>query len=49
MTYDCVSEIVHLSIQEVIDIFDKFVECPRGKLTNIICIDECHNKDQFGY
>ena len=47
MTYDCVSEIVHLSIQEVIDIFDKFVECPRGKLTNIICIDECHNKDQF--
>ena len=29
-------------------IFDRYINCPRGNLSKIICIDECHNKKQFG-
>ena len=48
MTYKCAAELNDISTQEVLRIFDEFIECPRGKLSKIICIDECHNKDQFG-
>ena len=48
MTYKCAAELNDISTQEVLRIFDEYIECPRGKLSKIICIDECHNKDQFG-
>ena len=48
MTYKCAAELNNISTQEVLRIFDEYIKCPRGKLSKIICIDECHNKDQFG-
>ena len=47
-TYTQVAELTNISVQEVQDIFDKHVSCPRGRLPKILCLDECHNKSQFG-
>ena len=47
-TYTQVAELTNLSPQEVENIFDKYVNCPRGKLPKFLCLDECHNKNQFG-
>ena len=37
-----------MSDKTVERIFDRYINCPRGNLSKIICIDECHNKQQFG-
>ena len=46
-TYLTVSKRYGVTDREVIDIFDKHVKYECKKLTSIICIDECHNGEQF--
>ena len=36
-TYTQVAELTNISVQEVQDIFDKYVSCPRGRLPKILC------------
>ena len=50
-TFSSVSRLVNLSVTEVIDIFDRYVQIERKPLQEIICIDEFyfsrHSKNKF--
>lgn len=46
-TWKEVGRIAHVSDETAINIFDRYVNLPRGKLTKVLSIDECYNKHQF--
>lgn len=50
-TFSSVSRLVHLSVTEVIGIFDQYVQIERKPLQKVICIDEFyfsrHSKNKF--
>lgn len=50
-TFSSVSRLVHLSVTEVIEIFDQYVQIERKPLQKVICIDEFyfshHSKNKF--
>ena len=46
-TWKTIGKSAHVSDETAINIFDKYVNLPRGNLSRVICIDECHNKNQF--
>ena len=37
----------HVSDETAINIFDRYVNLPRGKMPKVLSIDECYNKHQF--
>lgn len=46
-TWTDIAKLTHTSDTTTINIFDRYVNPPRGTLSRIMCIDECHNKGQF--
>ena len=46
-TWKEISEKAHISDTTAINIFDRYVNIPRGMIPRIMCIDECYNKHQF--
>ena len=46
-TWKEIGEKAHVSDETAINIFDRYVNLPRGKLSKVISIDECYNKHQF--
>ena len=46
-TWKQIGEIAHISDTAAEDIFDRYVNPPRGSLPRILCMDECYNKHQF--
>ena len=46
-TWKEIGRIAHVSDETSINIFDRYVNLPRGKLTKVLSIDECYNKHQF--
>lgn len=46
-TWKAIGERAHVSDETAINIFDRYVNLPRGKLSKVISIDECYNKHQF--
>lgn len=46
-TWKEIGKKAHVSDVTAIDIFDRYVNLPRGKMANVISIDECYNKHQF--
>lgn len=46
-TWKEIGERAHVSDETAINIFDRYVNLPRGKLSKVISIDECYNKHQF--
>ena len=47
ITWKEIGDKAHISDTAAIDIFDRFVNLPRGTLPRVISIDECYNKHQF--
>ena len=46
-TWKEIGEKAHVSDETAINVFDRYVNLPRGKLSRVISIDECYNKHQF--
>ena len=46
-TWKDIAKLAHTSDTTAINIFDRYVNPPRGNLSRVICIDECYNKHQF--
>ena len=46
-TWKEIGRIAHVTDETAINIFDRYVNLPRGKLPKVLSIDECYNKHQF--
>lgn len=46
-TWKEIGEKAHISDESAINIFDRYVNLPRGTFPKVLSIDECYNKHQF--
>ena len=46
-TWKSIGKRGHVSDETAINIFDRYVNPPRGKMPKVLSIDECYNKHQF--
>lgn len=46
-TWKEIGEKAHISDESAINIFDRYVNLPRGTFSKVLSIDECYNKHQF--
>ena len=46
-TWKAIGKRAHVSDETAINIFDRYVNLPRGKMPKVLSIDECYNKHQF--